>query len=156
MKEIRTIITTIKALSKREGTWKLVAALLLWVVIIIVFAVVILGKDNQIWKRLPKFNGGQVAGEKTVQNEVTDSAQATVTSSPEATSTPKATGQPPRTTEEIINVPVRKNNPETVHKPAEPPDLLDYFGDKLANLKALEGEQRLNLRHGNMKFSFTL
>lgn len=138
-------------------------------VIIAAIAVVIGGKGSQIWEKLPKFDTGQVAGEKTTESEATESANAIVTSSPEATPkpspeisptstpspTPKLTFGDLQTAADNSNASAEKNKAEAANKPAEPPGQFDYYGDKRENLKVLEPSQQFNLTQGSVKFNFT-
>lgn len=162
MKEIHSIIRTIKALSKREGTWRLVAALSLWVVIIAVFAIVISGNGKQLLTNLRGYNTGQVAGEKTAKNEAADSAQATKMPNPQVTpiatpnssTTPMPTAKPLQTSAQSTNSPV-KESVSNGDNSMEPSHTSGPSEDKNARSRVLEGGQQLNLEQGSLKFRFT-
>lgn len=134
----------------REGQlqlkWKFAMAIALWVVIAVV---IVFG-----WQNLRRSGEKQVAGEKTTLDATGDATQ-----SPSMTPTPQTT---PRTTPTLNPTVEPKQTPGStvINKPqpeqkAELPDLLSYWGDRLANLRTLFFGKQLNLNQGSVKFNFT-
>ncbi len=139
---------------KNDLVIKVAISLVLWLVIgAVVF--VIVKFDNQFWQNLPKFGENQVAGEKIALDETTDAAKLSQTPTPMPTASAASVQNAAKASTLIPTLtPLANDNKSSTQKSPEPPDILDYYGDKLANLRGLTGAGGLNLSQGSVKFSF--
>lgn len=156
MKANERILVLARRMRLDSHLWKYAIAIVLWVVIIAVVIVFVWDKPPaQIWQNLRGFISKQIAGEKDTQDEATDAAKLSQTPTPMPTASATSVQNTAKAlTGDATPTPLANDN-SSVQKNPEPPDLLDYYGDKLANLRALAPAQQLNLSRGSIKFKFT-
>lgn len=159
MKAHERILVLARRMRLYAHLWKYVIAIGLWVVIIAAVLVFVWDKPPaQIWQNLRGFIEKQIASEKNAQGELPNLPQ---TSTPLPATTPEpdlaseSAVKSEQTAVDTVSQAATENNPQAQQQQAEPPDLLDYYGDKLANLRPLAGAGGLNLSRGSIKFSFT-